>query len=135
MGLPETSRADLLVLLEPVGKVRLGMKAEFGGDRLDREVRFAQASPGVRDAPVVEIPGRRVMKECVKKPVEMGEGDFPHQLVESFLWLKATSQDVRKVIENILASRLLFGGQVAHLGIRIGGDLILLGKDSRDNGG
>ena len=91
MGLPETARADLLVLLEPVGKVRLGMKTQFGGDRLDREVRFAQASPGMRDAPVVEIPGRGVMKERIKKPVEMGDGDtgFPGDALpvqRSFEW-------------------------------------------------
>lgn len=60
----------------------------------------------------------------------MREGDFPHQLVEGILRLEATGLDVAKVIENILACRLLLFGQVGHLGVRIGGDLILLGEDA-----
>ena len=57
------------------------------------------------------------------EPVQMREGDFPHQLIESFLRLEATGLDVAEVIENILACRLLLFGQVGHRGVRIGGDL------------
>ena len=64
------------------------------------------------------------------EPVQMREGDFPHQLVERFLRLEATGFDVAKVIENILACRLLLFGQVGHRGVRIGGHLILLGEDA-----
>ena len=64
------------------------------------------------------------------EPVQMREGDFPHQLIEGFLRLEATGLDVGKVIENILACRPLLFGQVGHLGVRIGGDLILLGEDA-----
>src|SRR5271156_1718305 len=62
------------------------------------------------------------------EPVQMREGNFPNQLIEGFLRLEATSFDVAEVIENILACRLLLFGQVGHLGVRIGGNLILLGE-------
>jgi len=38
--------------------------------------------------------------------------------------------DVAEVIENILARRLLFFGQVSHSSVRIGSDLILFGEDA-----
>src|SRR5216684_9018126 len=60
----------------------------------------------------------------------MRERNFPDQLIEGFLRLEATGLDVAKVIENILACRLLLFGQMGHLGVRIGGDLILLGEDA-----
>ena len=61
--------------------------------------------------------------------VEMSEGDFAYQLVERFLRLEPTGLYVREVIENVLAGPLLLFGQVRHRGIRISGDLILLGED------
>jgi len=60
----------------------------------------------------------------------MREGDFPHQLVESVFGLETTGFDVAEVIENILARRLLFFGQVSHSSVRIGSDLILFGEDA-----
>src|SRR5208337_3048575 len=62
--------------------------------------------------------------------VQMREGNLSDQLIERFLRLEAASFDVAKVIENILACRLLLFRQVAHLGVRISGDLILLGEDA-----
>ena len=76
----------------------------------------------------VDLPGLHHLVGA--EPVEMREGDFPHQLIEGFLRLEATGLDVGEVIENILACRLLLFGQVGHLGVRIGSDLILLGEDA-----
>ena len=75
MSLPETPRARPLVLLEPMGKVRLGMKAQRGRDRLDGDLRFAKAPPGVRDATAVEITAGRALKLSAKKPGEMRDCD------------------------------------------------------------
>ena len=63
----------------------------------------------------------------------MSEGNFPQQLIESVLRLEAASLYVAKVIENILASCLLFFSQVGNRSIRIGSDLILFGKDGMDD--
>ena len=75
MGLPETPRAGLFVLLEPVREVGLGMEAQPGRDRLDRDFRCAEALFGVSDAPSIEITAGSEMKLCIKKPVELRDSD------------------------------------------------------------
>ena len=63
------------MLLEPVREVSLGMKAQPGRDRLDRDLRCAEGPFGVGDAPSIEIAAGSEMKLRIKKPVELRDSD------------------------------------------------------------